>query len=315
MPIEVIMPKVDMDMTAGRIVRWHVAEGAEVEKDAALFDIETDKAAMEVESPAAGRIHHIRAAAGQEIAVGEPVAWLYAEDETLGPAPGEPPADESGSDLSSSVAPSAAEPNPTSRRSAPDSPPADRPLAEAVRASPLARRLAREGGLDLRTVSGTSLNGRISRVDIEAALAADSSRPPRAAPPSRAADAGLSVTRAGGGDSAPFLLIHGFAADSTGWTRLEASLPAGREVVRLDLPGHGRSPRLKVVGFPDLAQAARQAFDALGDGPFHLVGHSLGGAVALALADTRARRVASLTLIAPAGLGPDIDGATIAGMT
>jgi pyruvate dehydrogenase E2 component (dihydrolipoamide acetyltransferase) len=60
-----------------------------------------------------------------------------------------------------------------------------------------------------------------------------------------------------------------------------------------------------------------EAFDdaTRGAGPVHLVGHSLGGALALTLADIRAPRVASLTLIAPAGLGPQIDGATLAGLT
>ncbi len=72
MPVEVIMPKVDMDMASGKLAVWHVEEGATVKKGAALFDIETDKAAMEVEAPASGRLHHILAAPGQVIAVGHP---------------------------------------------------------------------------------------------------------------------------------------------------------------------------------------------------------------------------------------------------
>ena len=56
MPTEVILPKVDMDMTHGTLAVWHVAEGEMVTKGAALFDIETDKAAMEVEAPASGRL-------------------------------------------------------------------------------------------------------------------------------------------------------------------------------------------------------------------------------------------------------------------
>ena len=54
MPVEVIMPKVDMDMVRGKFALWHVGEGEAVAKGAPLFDIETDKSAMEVESPAAG---------------------------------------------------------------------------------------------------------------------------------------------------------------------------------------------------------------------------------------------------------------------
>ena len=87
MPVEVIMPKVDMDMATGKLAAWHVAEGEIVTKGAPLFDIETDKAAMEVESPATGRLHHVIAAPGQTIDVGAPVAWIYAEGEAVGRGP------------------------------------------------------------------------------------------------------------------------------------------------------------------------------------------------------------------------------------
>jgi pyruvate/2-oxoglutarate dehydrogenase complex dihydrolipoamide acyltransferase (E2) component len=89
MPVEVILPKVDMDMSHGTISVWHVAEGDHVEKGAALFDIETEKAAMEVEAPASGVLHHIAAAPGDRVAVGAPVAWIYAADEVAGPPPGD----------------------------------------------------------------------------------------------------------------------------------------------------------------------------------------------------------------------------------
>ena len=83
MPVEVILPKVDMDMTHGTLAVWHVAPGDEVAKGAALFDIETDKAAMEVESPASGRLHSVTARPGDKIAVGTVVALIYAEGEDL----------------------------------------------------------------------------------------------------------------------------------------------------------------------------------------------------------------------------------------
>ena len=77
------MPKVDMDMTTGTFAVWHVAEGEPVAKGAPLFDIETDKSAMEVEAPASGRLRHIRAQPGERIDVGAPVAWIYAEGEAV----------------------------------------------------------------------------------------------------------------------------------------------------------------------------------------------------------------------------------------
>ena len=70
MPVEVILPKVDMDMTHGTLAVWHVADGDMVQRGAALFDIETDKAAMEVDAPATGRLHHITAKVGDKVPVG-----------------------------------------------------------------------------------------------------------------------------------------------------------------------------------------------------------------------------------------------------
>ena len=82
MATEVIMPKVDMDMSHGIIVAWRVAEGQAVEKGDPLFDIETDKAAMEVESPASGTVHNL-VAENVEVAIGEPVAFIYATGESI----------------------------------------------------------------------------------------------------------------------------------------------------------------------------------------------------------------------------------------
>src|SRR5690606_17265071 len=81
MPTEVILPKVDMDMATGQISRWFVEEGAAVKQGDLLFEIETDKAAMEIDSPAAGTIRDIVGKEGVDIPVGSPVAWIYAEGE------------------------------------------------------------------------------------------------------------------------------------------------------------------------------------------------------------------------------------------
>ena len=93
MPVEVIMPKVDMDMASGKVAVWRAAPGERVEKGAPLFDIETDKAAMEVEAPASGILHHT-VPEGSEVPIGAAVAWLYAEGEAVGapPATGAAPA-------------------------------------------------------------------------------------------------------------------------------------------------------------------------------------------------------------------------------
>lgn len=116
------------------------------------------------------------------------------------------------------------------------------------------------------------------------------------------------------GTGTPLVLIHGFAADSTGWTPLERALPRDLPLIRIDLPSHGRSPRRAIGSFNDLARALVQVFDRVAEGPVHLLGHSLGGGLALALADIRPRQIKTLTLIAPAGLGPEIDGAALNGI-
>jgi pyruvate/2-oxoglutarate dehydrogenase complex dihydrolipoamide acyltransferase (E2) component len=84
-PIEVILPKVDMDMATGKIARWFVAEGDMVAKGAPLFEIETDKAAMDVEAPASGILRGVSGGQGIDIPVGEVVAWIFGEGENTGP--------------------------------------------------------------------------------------------------------------------------------------------------------------------------------------------------------------------------------------
>ena len=118
----------------------------------------------------------------------------------------------------------------------------------------------------------------------------------------------------GEGDGAPVLLVHGFGADLNTWMFTQSVLAEGRRVIALDLPGHGGSA--KEVGAGDgesLTDAVEGALDALGIGRGHLVGHSMGGAVAALLALRRPDLVSSLTLIASAGLGPEINGSFIDG--
>src|SRR5690606_29606213 len=83
MPVEVILPKVDMDMATGQISRWFVAEGTTVKQGDLLFEIETDKRAMEIYSPASGTFRDIVGKEGVDIPVGSPVAWIYAEGEAV----------------------------------------------------------------------------------------------------------------------------------------------------------------------------------------------------------------------------------------
>ena len=110
------------------------------------------------------------------------------------------------------------------------------------------------------------------------------------------------------------VFIHGFGADLNAWMFTQPALAERHRTIALDLPGHGGSSR--DVGAGDvgaLAEAVAGALAALGIARAHLVGHSLGGAIALELAAVQPGLVASVTLIASAGLGPEINAAFIDG--
>ncbi len=152
MPVEVILPKVDMDMASGKISKWHVKDGDSVSKGALLFEIETDKAVMEVDSPGDGIIRQISAAEGAVVPVGSAVAYLYAQGEALAP-----------------VATPVASGAPVPAVVAPASKPigAVTPTSGKPRATPLARRLARNKGVALEGLPGSGPRGRIVAADIE----------------------------------------------------------------------------------------------------------------------------------------------------
>ena len=137
------------------------------------------------------------------------------------------------------------------------------------------------------------------------------------APTPRELDAGgrrLRYLEMGSGDGVPVLLLHGFGADLNSWMFTQPALAEGRRVIALDLPGHGGSSKDVGSGNVDaLTDAVEAALTALGIERLHLVGHSMGGAVAAALTTRRPERVASLTLIASAGFGPEINGDFING--
>ncbi|MCK5275043.1 MAG: acetoin dehydrogenase dihydrolipoyllysine-residue acetyltransferase subunit [Alphaproteobacteria bacterium] len=112
----------------------------------------------------------------------------------------------------------------------------------------------------------------------------------------------------------PLVLLHGFGGDKDNWLFNIDALAAGRRVLAPDLPGHGESAKDVAGGDLDSLAAAVLAFlDALSIPRVHLAGHSLGGAVAIAAARAAPERVASLSLIAAAGLGDTVNDAYLTG--
>lgn len=292
MAVEVILPRVDMDMTEGRISAWMVAEGDRVEKGQPIFEIETDKAAMEIDAPEAGVIRGLDARLDTPIPVGTAVAWICAEGEDLAPAASadtlpqapslSPPGGEGRGEGASGQSEAAATKNDG----------ANAPL----RATPHARRRARELGVTLAAVHGSGPAGRIQRADVEAQGVRAV-----ASPALTGGAVSIRQLRAGAGD--PLLLIHGFGAEIAAWRGFIGRIAAPNPVFALDLPGHGASVPV-AGGFDAVVAAVEDAALAAGLGRLHLAGHSLGGAVAAALAGGGALDARSLFLIAPAGLGP-----------
>ena len=198
-------------------------------------------------------------------------------------------------------------------------------VIEAPAAGVLRRRVAGAGetlpvGALLAVVADASvpddaIDAFIADHDAAEALAADEAEATPAEPTMvEVGGRRLRYLAAGQGDSLPLLLLHGFGGDLNGWMFNQPALAAGRPTYALDLPGHGGS--LKEVGEGSLAAFAEAVVgfaDALNLARTHLVGHSLGGAVALEAALSAPGRVASLTLIASAGLGSEIDGDYIEG--
>ncbi len=158
---EVIFPRVDMDMAAGRVSRWLTTEGSLVARGDPLFEIETDKAAMEIEAPASGTLRGVCVAEGDEVAVGAPVAWIVPDGEVWQQHVGK-------------------EPKPTLRQQEDDKSdavadevlvavPAAIQTASLLRATPLARHEAKRRNLDLSTIKGSGPRGRIQVADLQQA--------------------------------------------------------------------------------------------------------------------------------------------------
>lgn len=191
----------------------------------------------------------------------------------------------------------------------------------------LRRQIAQEGDtLPVGALLGVVADADASDAEIDAAVsefqrdfvpakAGDADAGPQ---PEKAQIGGRTVRwlKLGEGSGTPVVLIHGFGGDLNNWLFNHADLASGRTVWALDLPGHGESGKAVQSGALDeLAQSVVAFLDAQEIARAHLVGHSLGGAVAMAVAESAPARVASLALIASAGLGDEIDGAYIEGFT
>ena len=171
MPVEIVMPKLGLTMTEGLIVEWRKKEGDPVKKGDILFVLETEKVTYEVEAPEDGALGKILVKEQETVPVGAVVATLL--------KPGESAVEVTAAPAS---APRAEAASPAPAAAAAAAPVATAPAGVRVKATPLAKKVANEYGIDLSAVSGTGPGGRILREDVEKAKAAGIQAPATAAP-------------------------------------------------------------------------------------------------------------------------------------
>ena len=194
MPIQILMPALSPTMTEGNVASWLKSEGDEVAAGDILCEIETDKATMEVEATDEGTLGRIVVPAGTEgVAVNAVIGLILEEGEDASAldrveiaapavaapaaAPAEPAAEPAPA-ASAAPAPQATTPAAASPGGNGATPPAPaREPGARIFASPLARRMAKQAGLALEAIAGTGPNGRIVKVDVEAAIAAAAAAP------------------------------------------------------------------------------------------------------------------------------------------
>lgn len=180
MATSIVMPQMGYDMREGTVVRWLKKEGEPVSRGEVIAEIETDKATVEFESFAVGVLRRIVAQEGVAIPVGQLIAVIGTPDETLPEslvaqaAPSTPQAPPAAGGQPAGPVASPGQTAPASVSAAP---------AGEVRASPIARRLARERGIDLSLVTGTGPGGRIVEEDVLAYQPAAAYPPDSPAPP------------------------------------------------------------------------------------------------------------------------------------
>ena len=183
MPIELKMPALSPTMEEGTLSKWLVKEGDEVKSGDILAEIETDKATMEFEAVDEGTIAKILIPEGTDgVKVGAPIAILAAEGEDVTAAPAAPKAEAAPPPPPKPAAAAEPKPDVTPAKAAAPTPAA--PVSgDRVKASPLARRIAEQKGIDLKAVQGTGPGGRVVKADLEGAAPAAVAAAPAAAAP------------------------------------------------------------------------------------------------------------------------------------
>lgn len=291
MPVVIAMPKLGMTMQEGTVLEWRVPVGGSVAKGQILLSIETEKAEVEVEAPAAGVLRHVYVQPSETVPCGTPLAALT---ETVAEpfdaegfrrqfgGSGMPPQTRPESAQGRQARTDATHRKPPAPGRAPDHLPHP-PI------TPAARRVARDLGLDPSQVRGTGPGGRITQEDVEAHAAALASR--------RTVAEGVALEVVTTGTGPIVLLLPGFGTDASAFARQTPALAERYCVVAVNPRGVGLSDAPAAEDY-DVKTAAADAA-ALAAGGAHVIGASLGAAVAIEMALGWSERIRSLTLITP----------------
>jgi pimeloyl-ACP methyl ester carboxylesterase len=293
----ILMPQVGQDLTEGKLIELKVKLGDKVKRGDIVAVVESEKATFDVEAFDEGTVIALPYGAGDLAEVLKPLIYVGAPGEKVTEGPEKPSASKPNGALTAKTAPL----------------PGGRQHIASRGSSPLARRLAAQAGVDLSGLEGTGPGAAIIRRDVEKALRDGTPRIARTAAPlaeqSYKLDGPLTLRTLRAGHGMPVVLLHGFGGDLSAWRQIAGSIRLPNPLVAIDLPGHGSSAL--PTGMLDLAAmtlAIDRGLEAAGIGEVHIVGHSLGAAIAIALATSGRRHVRSLTLLAPAGLGETISG-------
>jgi pimeloyl-ACP methyl ester carboxylesterase len=279
----ILMPQVGQDLTEGKIVAIKVKLGDKVKKGDIVAEVESEKATFEVEAFETGTVIELPFKVGDIAIVLKPLMMLGNEGEV-------------------SAATSAAVAAPVSSAPVAKADVVHRSSSKAG-SSPLARRLARESGVDVGQVTGSGPGGAVVAKDLAGFKGASVNI--------ISTDNGLKSLQKGTGD--PVVFLHGFGADLSAWRPFVLLLGFGNPIYAIDLPAHGANANVVANSLADVIAAVLTVIKQAGLSRLHLVGHSVGAAVAAHIASDEAIDVRSLTLLSPAGLGQKINGDYIEG--
>jgi pyruvate dehydrogenase E2 component (dihydrolipoamide acetyltransferase) len=202
MAVEMIMPKVDMDQETGTVVEWQKQNGEEVKEGEIILVIETDKVAIDIESPASGILDGISAKVGDVVPIGTVIAYILEPGESL---------PERAAEAESEATAEAQQPAETS---------GEKPASDPMAATPVAKNMAAAHGVDLSSVSGTGRDGKVTKADVQAAMASPRPAAPTgdgkviASPAARriAREKGIDLSQVPG--SGPGGRVQGFDVDA-----------------------------------------------------------------------------------------------------